>query len=272
MCSLYCWFCFGRGRRIGVVRSTWFSWLAISILILMISSCIVKQVCYDDNDCVSPKKCIHTQCQYECTTDSDCDRHYQCSDRSCTLVVPTEPGTCPVDMILIENIFCIDPYEAARPDATESSPGEDQSYAVSKAEVMPWRIALVEEAIQACEYSDKRLCEPSEWTLVCQGPNELLYSYGSVYEPETCNGIDTFQGAYFTLKPTGSFPECRNTYGVYDMNGNLWELTSDASFSQVRGGAYNCGNSLLLHQCTYIPTTWNPSAVGFRCCKDAVYE
>jgi len=71
-------------------------------------------------------------------------------------------------------------------------------------------------------------------------------------------------GAAFKVQPTGSFPDCTNEYGVYDINGNVWELDS-SSDGHYRGGAYNCSDSEYLHRCTFFSK--NISAKGFRCCK-----
>ena len=89
------------------------------------------------------------------------------------------------------------------------------------------------------------------------------------------NGIDAF-GPWteykFKLMPTGSFPDCNNDYGAFDMSGNLWEHTAGGSDMTIRGGAYNCSDSKTLHRCDYVPGNWVPSARGFRCCVDGVLE
>jgi len=67
---------------------------------------------------------------------------------------------------------------------------------------------------------------------------------------------------------TGSFPRCANKHGVYDLNGNVWEVVESADGTvQLRGGAYDCADSELLHRCDYVPD-WIPAAQGFRCCRD----
>jgi len=68
------------------------------------------------------------------------------------------------------------------------------------------------------------------------------------------------------IMPTGSFPNCTNEYGVYDINGNTWELVNDGSGEEVwRGGAFNCKDSETLHRCDYVGR--NITAKGFRCCS-----
>ncbi|MBN2575084.1 MAG: SUMF1/EgtB/PvdO family nonheme iron enzyme [Deltaproteobacteria bacterium] len=162
--------------------------------------------------------------------------------------------------------FCIDRYEASRPDATATSAGKDGSRAMSVLGVLPWMVADNATAEKACAASGKRLCLPEEWRIACQGPDGTVYAYGDAYDPAICNGIDTFGRSGFHLTPTGDFAECTNEWGVFDINGNLWEHTAGGSEMTVRGGAFNCNDSATLHRCDYVPGDWVPSALGFRCC------
>jgi sulfatase modifying factor 1 len=212
---------------------------------------------------------------------------------------PPETGLvegCPVGMTSIGDAFCIDRWEASRPDATFTSIGSDERFATSRADVMPWKLTELGEARAACEAAGKRLCTEDEWYTTCIGPGETVYSYGDIYEPTTCNGIDSdcdchggssetcacdehggpYAGCYYDcggsygMEPTGSRSGCSNSYGVWDINGNLWEYVDSGAEYPVRGGAYNCGDSQSFHRCDYVPG-WNPSARGFRCCHDGVF-
>jgi hypothetical protein len=208
---------------------------------------------------------------------------------------PPDTGStgCPAGMVALGDAYCIDRYEASHPDATAVDPGTDASGATSRTGVQPWRVSTLEEAEAACAGAGKRLCTPEEWTAACQGPAGTDYGYGDTYEATTCNGIDTYcdcaststscdceshgdapyAGCYYAcggtygLAATGSFPGCVNGWGLFDMNGNLWEYVAGTDPYPVRGGAYNCGDSQTNHRCDFVPG-WNPSARGFRCCAE----
>ncbi len=226
-------------------------------------------------------------CEYECvvTGDEICNG----LDDDCNGL--TDEGlvcSCPADMVLVADLFCMDRYEASRPDATATSYGVDSSLATSRPGVMPWMNISFADAAAACQAAGKRLCSPAEWEMACKGPNQTTYAYGDTYDPTICNGIDTFCncdpgsncqdadpcpyshcywdcGAAFHPAATGTFPGCTNGYGLFDINGNAWERVADGA---GRGGAFNCGDSEALHRCDYV-ADWGLEAkpnFGFRCC------
>ena len=277
-------------------------------------SCIVDSRCYTDADCKGADVCRRGQCVWicredrdcdvmercekatgkciaiECLTDQDCDEpDEECKEGNC---VPREGLKCPEGMVSIEDRYCMDVYEASRPDATAESRGMDSSMAVSRKGVLPWFPVTLEQARAACKAAGKRLCTLDEWIVACRGENNTDYAYGDEYDPTICNSIDTFCfcdkgscsqkdvcpfphcyhqcGAAFHVMPTGSFPGCVDSWGVYDINGNVWEVAdSNDGLEHFRGGAYNCSDSEKLHRCDH-DGTWGPSARGFRCCSDGL--
>jgi formylglycine-generating enzyme required for sulfatase activity len=250
--------------------------LALVLAIAFTAGCVVEERCYRDSDCAAPLVCNASGvCAGECLDDDDCGPGFVCRALRCELSGgrsdaggdATAPLVCPADMVAVADAYCIDRYEASRPDATAASAGTLDSRALSRAGVVPWQVADNATAAAACAAAGKRLCTPAEWELACRGPAGTEYAYGDTYEPETCNGIDAFGRANFRLVPTGSFPACTNGWGVFDINGNLWEHVAGGDDRAIRGGAYNCGDSAALHRCGYIPRTWEPSARGFRCCS-----
>jgi formylglycine-generating enzyme required for sulfatase activity len=249
--------------------------LCTTVAVIGFSSCLVDELCFSDSDCNPPEICLFDRggvCGFECTRDADCGDALVCQDHRCATRAEqsgdasTTPLDCPPDMVNVGDSFCVDRHEASRADATEGDAGEDDQVATSRPGVMPWRVADNEAAQAACVAAGKRLCTPTEWRLACEGSRGSTYGYGEEYEPSTCNGIDTFGTSGFRLLPTGSMPGCTSDWGAFDLNGNLWEHTLGGSDQTVRGGAYNCIDSRLLHRCDYVPGDWTPSARGFRCC------
>jgi hypothetical protein len=205
----------------------------------------------------------------------------------------------------VPHAFCIDRYEASRVDATSTSGGSDESMAVSKKGVIPWYVnPMTENALAAfengCINAGKRMCEREEWFASCTGSEASTYVFGNTFSPEICNCVDTYCDDYcdangiseeecnllpncgyscggssgttacFHVDPTGSFEGCTNSFGTYDISGNVWEIvpsTEDARGYEVRGGAFNCASASARLQCNY-NASWVDLYAGFRCCKD----
>jgi hypothetical protein len=304
--------------------------LALWALAAAVAAGCVDERCFADRDCIAPRICDRDEgapdfgrCVLQCSAASDCQPAYECLGHRCLPAMPPDaaagdapapdappddaapgdagadapagddggPGACPADMAPGGEGFCIDVYEASRPDATATTQGSAADRATSRPGVLPWQPVTLGTARAACAAAGKRLCRPEEWVAACAGPSGTAYSYGPTYSPTTCNGIDTFCscgagsacagaspcpfphcygtcGASFHVAPTGSFPGCVSAGGLFDVTGNVWELVdSSDGLEHFRGGAYNCSDSEALHRCDY-DATWGPSARGFRCCAD----
>ena len=124
-----------------------------------------------------------------------------------------------------------------------------------------------EQAVELCKQAGKHLCSIDEWQAACRGKDKTRYSYGDSYRQNKCNTNTK------AMKRSGRKEQCRSWFGMYDMNGNLWEWTSSASKDHpnmflVAGGAWNTNNE---SKCTdnkfsFYPQNQYPS-VGFRCCN-----
>lgn len=210
---------------------------------------------------------------------------------------PTYGVACPPDMVPVGTEFCIDRYEASRPDATSVSAGTDNSIAASRPGVLPWMVnpmtaAHLETFRAACEAAGKHLCTKEQWVAACTGPPPgTAYVFGNTFNRETCNCVDTFCDDYcadhgiapaqcntgancgytyncFHVVPTGTFPQCTNEYGTFDITGNVWEVvpsSSDSRGYEVRGGAFNCASASARLRCAF-NAGWNELYAGFRCC------
>jgi hypothetical protein len=162
---------------------------------------------------------------------------------------------CPPDMEFIkagQTRFCIDHYEWP-----------------NRLKAAPRSFVSLYSAVDSCVSAGKRLCTSDEWTLACTGPYGWKYPYGNAYEPRACVSHDT------TARPSGSKPECRGYFEVFDMAGNLAEWTNTQSeknpqFFNVRGGFWESGphtGCFDVRYSYYPQNRHNP--VGFRCCKAA---
>ena len=239
-------------------------------------------------------------CELACTPSADgvevCDGQDNDCDGDIDEGLDCESPACPDDMVMIGTAFCIDRYEASRADATATSAGSDESVALSRPGVLPWMVNPLsadhfETFKAACAAAGKRICEKDEWVTACTGPNQTLYVYGSVFDREACNCVDTYCDDYceeqsiapescntasncgydyycFHEVPTGTFPECTNEDGTFDINGNVWEVVpsdTDARGYEVRGGAFNCASPSVRVNCSF-NATWSALYAGFRCC------
>lgn len=121
------------------------------------------------------------------------------------------------------------------------------------------------QAAAACVNAGKRLCTNQEWIWACGGPTHTIYTYDSnTHVAGMCN-----EGP--GIAPTGTFSQCTNAYGVYDMNANVQEWTEwhSATAVEYRGGAEDEGASSA--RCNYGNPSWldtdtHPD-IGFRCCR-----
>jgi formylglycine-generating enzyme required for sulfatase activity len=149
--------------------------------------------------------------------------------------------------------FCIDEYE--HPNRRGALPTINVSWL---------------EATQACESLRKRLCTEEEWEKACKGAGNARFPYGNDFDASRCN-TDDAENNDRALAVSGSFPQCRSSYGVMDLSGNVAEwTTSTATDSQVlaqKGG--NFTREATAVRCSArkagVPTERAPT-VGFRCC------
>jgi hypothetical protein len=159
------------------------------------------------------------------------------------------------------------------------------------------------EAQHLCAAEGKRVCTETEWTMACEGPEYKPYPYGFVRDPKKCNGDNEYRepkvlahdakGApvfafaskdkelrvpelerLWQGKESGSQPECKSDYGVWDMPGNADELAGSETpghFDNVTtGGPWLLG---VRNQCRPKIYTHNEGFAYYylstRCCAEA---
>ncbi len=194
------------------------------------------------------------------------------------------PDRCPFGMVLVNNgqrAWCVDRFEASRPDAGFDSPGVDNSRAVSRPGVIPWTNLTLTEARDACRgpagimFAARRLCKLDELQFACGGANRDLYPYGDTFTAQTCNGVAAGLGRLAPTGPTETigdqdFAACVSTRGeatLYDLSGNAAEFALDNNLGKIFGGSFISEANALT--CQAAIDGQGPAAdVGFRCCFD----
>ncbi len=149
--------------------------------------------------------------------------------------------------------FCIDTHEF---------PGKGQ---------IPLTQVTLDKARWYCRRLGKRLCSEIEWERACKGEAIFRYPYGNRYEPAICNTRDKFNKNR-KVAASGGFPLCVNSYGLYDMSGNVAEWTTSPYYKgssryTIRGGAANRPDWAVrcASRSSAGPKQTKPM-LGFRCC------
>ncbi len=146
-----------------------------------------------------------------------------------------------------------------------------------------------EDALAYAKWANLDLPTENEWEIAARGGLvEQDYEWGNELNPSGKWRANTYQGdfpvkdlgldGFEGLAPVKSF--LSNGYGLYDMTGNVWELTKDSGPTEkesgaashwAKGGSFLCAANYCARYrpAARIPITVETSTqhVGFRCVK-----
>jgi len=123
----------------------------------------------------------------------------------------------------------------------------------------------------------KRLPTEDEWEKAARGGREVIYPWGDESPSDGPRANYNGNGRFFyETSPVGSYESGKNAYGIYDMAGNVWELTStrgEAGSLTVKGGSWMDGPAdVRISNRREIDPNERYADVGFRLIREVINE
>lgn len=177
--------------------------------------------------------------------------------------------------------WCVDIHAASRVDASATSAGLDESYAVSRAGVYPWTNLTFEEASDACGRAGKQLCDAFLLGVInpptgFSAPG-FLASDATVVEAVPRNGAETSVPARFDVASEGesddaqlkrtAYPDARASVAFYTIAPESQDDEKGGADAYVVGAVSGNRVSGGIRTRAPVPKTgFKHPLVGFRCC------
>ncbi|MCU0728467.1 MAG: formylglycine-generating enzyme family protein [Planctomycetes bacterium] len=145
-----------------------------------------------------------------------------------------------------------------------------------KSENLPVRGVSLEMAEAFAQSVGKRLPTEDEWEKAARGEDSRPYPWGPDFKDGAANIRETGLG---TSVPVGSFPDDRSPYGVFDLAGNVPEITASLDGRRpvrgklkatdsviLRGGSFEDGKDSAVTTYRWVlPALSRSEIAGFRC-------
>jgi len=82
-----------------------------------------------------------------------------------------------------------------------------------------------EDMVAYSKWAQKRLPTQAEWQLAAQGPEKREWPWGNEFHGTYCNN------SFDRPTPVDAFSKGQSPFGVFDMIGNVWQMTNDLYFN-----------------------------------------